>query len=69
MYSLHFTAVDKAGNYKTGRGLFFYDNISEVDLQGVNSKTKCFTASMLKNSKTYKTQKKNHWHEHIEIQM
>jgi hypothetical protein len=45
MYSLHFTAVDKAGNYKTGRGLFFYDNISEVDLQEVNSKTKCFTAS------------------------
>ena len=43
MYSIHFSAFDKAGNYKTGRGLFLFDDISVVDKQGDNPK--CATAS------------------------
>ncbi|XP_061181031.1 uncharacterized protein LOC133189645 [Saccostrea echinata] len=30
MYSIHFSAFDKAGNHKTGRKVLLYDNISEV---------------------------------------
>lgn len=43
MYSIHFSAFDKAGNYKTGRGLFLFDDISVVDKQG--DIPKCSTAS------------------------
>ncbi|CAG2234222.1 unnamed protein product [Mytilus edulis] len=43
MYSLHMTAVDKAGNYMTGRGLFLFDDESVVDKQG--DPTYCSTAS------------------------
>ncbi|CAC5360418.1 unnamed protein product [Mytilus coruscus] len=43
MYSLHMTAVDKAGNYMTGRGLFLFDDESVVDKQG--DPTYCPTAS------------------------
>ncbi|XP_076117799.1 uncharacterized protein LOC143085385 [Mytilus galloprovincialis] len=43
MYSLHMTAVDKAGNYMTGRSLFLFDDESVVDKQG--DPTYCPTAS------------------------
>ncbi|XP_063415906.1 uncharacterized protein LOC134697555 [Mytilus trossulus] len=43
MYSLHMTAVDKAGNYMTGRALFLFDDESVVDKQG--DPTYCPTAS------------------------
>ncbi|CAC5386461.1 unnamed protein product [Mytilus coruscus] len=44
MYSLHLVAYDKAGNFKTGRNLFLYDDQSVVDTQG-NQPTYCSTAS------------------------
>ncbi|VDI20686.1 Hypothetical predicted protein [Mytilus galloprovincialis] len=44
MYSLHLVAYDKAGNYKSGRTLFLFDNLSTVDTQG-NKPTYCSTAS------------------------
>ena len=31
MYSVIFTAIDRAGNEKSARSLFFYDNSSHVD--------------------------------------
>ncbi|CAC5360413.1 unnamed protein product [Mytilus coruscus] len=43
MYSIHMTAVDKAGNYMTGRNLFLFDDESVVDKQG--DPTYCPTAS------------------------
>ncbi|CAG2233138.1 unnamed protein product [Mytilus edulis] len=44
MYSLHLVAYDKAGNYKSGRTLFLFDNLSMVDIKG-NKPTYCSTAS------------------------
>lgn len=44
MYSLHLVAYDKAGNYKSGRTLFLFDNLSTVDIQG-NKPTYCSTGS------------------------
>lgn len=32
MYAVHFTAFDRAGNYKSARGLFLYDNNEEIEL-------------------------------------
>jgi hypothetical protein len=43
VYSIHLSAFDKAGNEKTGRGLFFYDDQSVVTLHG--DPIKCQTAS------------------------
>ena len=44
MYSIHLSAIDKAGNHKTGRGLLFYDNISVIDKKA-GKVTQCKTAS------------------------
>ena len=43
VYSIHISVFDNAGNEKTGRGLFFFDDQSVVTLHG--EKTKCTTAS------------------------
>ncbi|XP_071123148.1 uncharacterized protein [Mytilus edulis] len=43
VYSIHLSVFDKAGNHKTGRGIFFFDDISVVDKTG--EETKCATAS------------------------
>lgn len=43
VYSIHLSVIDKAGNNITGRGIFFYDDISVVDKTG--EETKCATAS------------------------
>lgn len=32
MYAVHFTAFDKAGNHKSARALFLYDNNEVIDL-------------------------------------
>ncbi|XP_052083679.1 uncharacterized protein LOC127721009 [Mytilus californianus] len=32
MYAVHFTAFDRAGNYKSARGLFLYDNNEDIEL-------------------------------------
>ena len=50
VYSLHISVFDLAGNEKTGRALFFYDDKSVVSLHG-NDKIKCTTAS---NNTNYK---------------
>lgn len=50
VYSLHISVFDLAGNEKTGRALFFYDDKSVVSLHG-SDKIKCTTASKKTNYK------------------
>jgi hypothetical protein len=44
MYAIHFSAYDKARNYKTGRKVLLYDDISEVTFNPTKV-TRVLTAS------------------------
>lgn len=44
MFAIHFSAFDKAGNYKTSRKVLLYDNISEVTFKP-GKVTRVITAS------------------------